>query len=600
VKIRTYKLVALALIGLLAPTSLYTPAEAWVNNSVEAIKFGGTGSDSSYAAAQDTNGNMYIGSNFRGAVDFDPTAGFDTRTSNSSISSSNDDIALSKFDSNGDRVWTYSYSGQGADVLQDVKTDSNDNVYIAGYFTYSIDFDPSSGIDSITSTSPAGADCFISKFDSSGAYLWTKTFGNTNIDLLYTMAIDSSDNIFLGGIFSGAVDFNPALAETSTVTATGGYDAFILKLNSDGQHLWSTKFGGGGADYLYGISTGSNGEVFATGYFTSTVDLNPGPGVNNATSIGGADTFLVKLSATGSYIWSTSLGSTGEEYFRSVVVTDTQNNTYLALRAQGNLSFTSVNGSETFTVNGTSDIELFKFSDSGSLLWGRQLIGTATDQLEDIDLDSGSNVYITGAFSGSVYPNPTDSSISILSNGGQDAFIWKMSSSGTYVGYERFGGTLSDVFFDIDITNAAKFIATGSFNGTISIDTGSGAQTYTSSGNSDIFMVRLNTISGVTISVPAEISITSYLASAAKGASHTLTATTNTQGRVVFMANGKRIAKCLSINTTGSSPVYTASCIWTPSIQGSVALTARLIVDSATAVISPPRMIKVQRRSGLR
>ncbi len=600
-KIRFYKRMAVALTALLASTCIYSPAQAWVNNSVEAVTYGGSLADASNAVAEDSNQNIYVGSDFRGSVDFDPTPGFDTRTSNSSLSPNNDDIAVSKFDPNGDRIWTYIFSGAGDDEVQDIKIDSNGNIYISGTFVYTLDFDPTSGVDSRTAVGALAADAFITKIDSSGNYLWTRTFGGDGIDRSYVMEIDQAGNLLLGGIFANTADFNPSPSAINNLTASGN-DAFVVKINSNGEYLWAIKLGGGGGDQVFGLATGTSGEVFISGIFNTTADLNPGIGVNNATSLGGADHFIVKLDSDGGYQWSSTLGSTGQEYYRSSLISDSQNNAYLALRMDGNLSFTSLAGTETFTVNGAADIEVFKFSTSGTLQWGRQLRGAGTDRVEDLEIDAASNLYVGGAVGsgGLIYLDPADSSTTLTSNGSTDGFIWKLSSAGGYLGYSRFGGTAADILFDLDLSSSGKILANGTFTGTMSIDTGSGSQSFTSNGLTDVFMVRINSIAGAAQNSLPTITISSVSSNVYKGISSSVTASTNTAGRVQFLINGKRVANCVSIRTTGTAPSLTASCNWRPTVQGSVVLRAKLIVDSATAVISEPKLISVQRRTNSR
>ncbi len=592
---------AVALTALLASTCIYSPAQAWVNNSVEAVTYGGTTTDDSRAVAEDSNQNIYVGSIFRGSVDFDPTSGLDIRTANSSVSTSHDDIALSKFDNNGNRVWTYTYSGTGDEEVIDIKLDSSNNIYIGGTFSYTLDFDPSSGVDSYTASGSVSPDGFITKLDASGNYLWTRTFGGDLIDRSSVMELDQSNNVLLGGVFAGTVDFNPSPSATNNLAATSS-DGFVVKLNSNGDYVWAIKLGGGGNDYTYGLATGSSGEVFISGYFNSTIDLNPGAGVNNASSLGLADHFIVKLDSNASYQWSSTLGSTGDEYWRSSLVMDSQNNAYLALRASGNITFTSLAGTETFFVNGATDLEIFKFSSSGTLQWGRQLRGAGTDPVEDIEIDADSNLYIGGAVGvgGLIYLNPADSSTTLTSNGNSDAFIWKLSSSGAYLGYNRFGGTGSEVFYDLDLSSSGKILATGTFTGTISLDTGSGSQSYTSNGSTDVFLVRINSIAGAAQNSLPTITISSVSSNVYKGISSSVTASTNTVGRVQFLANGKRIASCVSVRTSGTAPSLTATCNWTPAVQGSSVLRAKLIVDSVTAVMSEPKLVLAKRRTNSR
>ena len=90
--------------------------------------------------------------------------------------------------------------------------------------------------------------------------------------------------------------------------------------------------------------------------------------------------------------------------------------------------------------------------------------------------------------------------------------------------------------------------------------------------------------------------------SARKGTAITISVTSDTSGKVRFYLNGKRIAGCVSQATTGSSPTYTATCSWRPTIQGHQKITAQLVtaVQGASSPTSAPLTVFVGRRTTLR
>ena len=89
--------------------------------------------------------------------------------------------------------WTKTFGGKGNEGGESVTTDASGNSYLTGYFTNSMDIDPGAGTD--TRTSAGSKDLFLSKYDSSGNYQWTRTRGGTGSDTAVAVTTDASNNI---------------------------------------------------------------------------------------------------------------------------------------------------------------------------------------------------------------------------------------------------------------------------------------------------------------------------------------------------------------------------------------------------------------------
>lgn len=112
-----------------------------------------------------------------------------------------------------------------------VKTDGDGNIFIAGEYSGSADFD--SGEGSLFFESNGYDDIFFSKFNSQGQLIWTKTIGGKYNDVCNNMTLDESSNIYITGRFSSTVDFNPGNG-THELSVSGGDDIFIAKYDSAG------------------------------------------------------------------------------------------------------------------------------------------------------------------------------------------------------------------------------------------------------------------------------------------------------------------------------------------------------------------------------
>src|SRR5215212_6451352 len=120
-------------------------------------------------------------------------------------------------------VWAKGIGANGYDEGSSVIVDTSGNVYTAGYFGGTVDFDPGPAIFNLTS---AGlSDIFISKFDAAGNFVWAKSMGGTSDDIATTITIDVSGNIYTSGYFWGTSDFDPGVT-TFNLTSGGNEDIF--------------------------------------------------------------------------------------------------------------------------------------------------------------------------------------------------------------------------------------------------------------------------------------------------------------------------------------------------------------------------------------
>ena len=218
--------------------------------------FGGTSNDRAYAVAVDGSGNVYTTGYFEGTVNFG--AGDVT-------SAGATDVFVTKLNSAGAHQWTTTFGGTSSDVGYGVAVDGSGNVHVTGHFNGTVNF----GAGNVTAV--GASDVFVTKLNSSGAHQWTTTFGGTSNDRAYVVAVDGSGNVHVTGYFSGTVDFG-----AGDVTSAGATDGFVTKLNSSGAHQWTTTLGGTGNDYGWGVAVDGSGNVHVTGYFDNTVDFGAG------------------------------------------------------------------------------------------------------------------------------------------------------------------------------------------------------------------------------------------------------------------------------------------------------------------------------------
>lgn len=384
-------------------------------NFVWVKQLGGANWDYGISMNLDASGNILLTGRFQGTSDFDPGTGVANLTSNGSY-----DIFVVKLDSSGSFQWAKQMGGTSDDVGTDVKADLSGNIYTTGRFRLSVDFDPSAGVDNITTN--GSDDIFIQKLGPNGNYIWTKKIGGGNYDAGNSLEIDKNGNILTTGVFQSIVDFDPG-AGTHNLTSGGttSQDVFILKLDSTGSFVWARAFGNNGGDRGIAIETDTTGNVYTTGLFSGTVDFDPGTSISNLTSVGNHDYFIQKLDTGGNFLWAGNIG--GDVYS---LITDISGNVYLTGKFSGTADFNPGTGTTNLTSVGYDDIFIEKLSTNGNFLWVKRIGGGNYDKGHDLAIDNVGNLYTTGDFQSYVDFDPGQGQTGYVSSGYYDAFIQKM------------------------------------------------------------------------------------------------------------------------------------------------------------------------------
>lgn len=220
-------------------------------NFVWAKKIGGGIDQRSSAVALDSKENVYTIGTFDGTTDFDPGPGTYNLTASGTV-----DGFISKLDLAGNLVWAKKIGGTRQTVAESVAIDDSDNLLITGWFEGTVDFDPGLGLFNMSSPG-AFSDNFILKLDSSGNFVWVKSFFG-NIIYGQSITLDKFGNIYTTGQFGGTIDFDPGPA-TYNLTSIGAI--FISKLNPSGNFVWAKTFEGNSYKDVNSITTDDFGNV---------------------------------------------------------------------------------------------------------------------------------------------------------------------------------------------------------------------------------------------------------------------------------------------------------------------------------------------------
>lgn len=445
-----------------------------------AKQMGGSTNDAGYALTIDADGSVYSTGSFSGTADFDPGAG----TSNL-MATGGTDIYISKLDASGNLLWAKQIGGSNSDEGNTIKLDGMGNVYIAGYFQGTSDFDTGLGTTNLTSL--GDSDIFILKLDNAGNFVWVKQIGGINLDNVYSMNVGVSGNLCAIGSFSGTVDFDSG-SGTSNLTAAGSDDIFILKLDASGNFAWAKNIGASGNDYGSAIAVDGSANVYASGSFQGTVDFDSGSGTSNLSSASSDDVFLLKLDASGNFVWAKGLGGIGEGVS---LACDISGNVYLGSYFIGTADFDPNAGTFNLSsVGGSVDIAVSKLDASGNLVWAKKIGGNGSEYAPRIALDLAGNVYVSGTFSATADFDPSSGTLNLTSAGSQDIFIAELSYSGNLLWAKAIGSSGTDYASLIALDAAGAIYTTGAFSGTANFDSGTGTNNLTSAGALDAFVMK--------------------------------------------------------------------------------------------------------------
>ena len=395
-------------------------------------------------------------------------------------------------------TWNTFLGGRALDEGDDIIVDGNGNIYVTGYSHLSW----GNPLRAYTDF----ADAFVAKLDSSGNLRWNTFLGGSQSDLGYGIALDANGNIYVTGnstatwgtpirphtpgindAFVAKLDpngnllWNTFLGGTGTDEAreiaigggniyvagrsdeawgtltprayTADMDAFVANIDSGGTLIWNSFLGGNAFDEAYGIGVDRKGAIYVIG-FSSDIFNVPGSWGNPIRPFTNArDAFLGKLNSSGNLTWSTFLGGTGDDVGLNLAV-DGNTNIYVT----GYSSTTWENPIRGFTAN--DDAFAAKVGADGNLIWNTFLGGGSLDHAMGIDIDGGGAIYITG-YSSESWGNPVRA-FTI----GNDAFAAGLDRGGNLMWNTFLGGTLQDYGYGIDVDSNGNAYVIGPGNGT--------------------------------------------------------------------------------------------------------------------------------------
>jgi hypothetical protein len=188
------------------------------------------------------------------------------------------DVVVAGYDASGGHLFSMRAGGTGSDRAQGICVDAAGTLFVTGAFEGSASF------GGATLVSAGVSDIFVASYDAAGVHRFSQRFGTNLYDRGHAAAVDGAGALYLTGYHSNGTDFGGGpLAASSD-------DIHVVKLSSNGVHLWSRSYGGLFSDAGHAIAVSSTGAIAVVGQMMATVDFGGG-----ALSAAGSDAFLLLL-----------------------------------------------------------------------------------------------------------------------------------------------------------------------------------------------------------------------------------------------------------------------------------------------------------------
>ncbi len=321
--------------------------------------------------------------------------------------------------------WQKCLGGTGQDMPVHLIKGNDGNIYTLGS-TGSNDGDIGQNQGSL--------DLWLTKQDSSGNLIWEKTYGGSNMDIgTGIVQLNGGEFVIAGYTASSNGD----------ITGNhGNFDAWILKVDSQGNILWQKTIGGSQVDLCYQlIQLQDGGFLLGGGTYSTDGDVTG--------QHGDQDFWLVKLNGSGAIQWQKTIGGSGLDVCYAI-----QENNLGEIIACG--STNSLDGDVTGN-RGTYDIFVNKLSPTGILLWSKCYGGSLQESALSISTASTGQYVVAG------YSKSADGDVSD-NTGFNDIWICLIDEYGNLIREKNFGGTDADIAYSVIHTADGGFLFTGGTN----------------------------------------------------------------------------------------------------------------------------------------
>ncbi len=390
------------------------------------IGIGGSGTDQPLAITFDADGNVLLAGRFQGSIDVDPGSAQSIINSNPSGSL---DGFIARYDSGtGALLEQFDLTSGGTIDIRSMQTSANGDIYIAGQFAQTVDFDFGPGTTQVISNVNSG-DAFIGKYNSSLQLQWVNPIGSFTpaIDYFSDLKLSPDGGVYVTGLLGGQTDINPGVGQT---ILTAAIDACLIKYDQlDGSLEWGFLIGGSSVDLGVTLMLTDEMDIIVSGSMNSTsMDVDPGPGVTTISKTGSAAVpFVLRYSSNAAYLNGFAYGDGGASALNVNRIIPSYGGTILVMgNFTGNVDIDPGAGSEVLTSqDGSPDAFFVQYDANWQLNRFIHFSGPGSEVLND-GIVSGLYLYGAAQFEGDCFPDAEETEVLSPVSAGLDAafMIW--------------------------------------------------------------------------------------------------------------------------------------------------------------------------------
>ncbi len=331
------------------------------------------------------------------------------------------DYWIIKMGADGNIQWKEHFGGSASDRAEDIEQTADGGYIVAGH-TLSADGD--------VGGNKGQRDCWIVKLDAAGQLQWERNYGGSNIDIAYSVR-ETADSGYIVAGWTRSTDGDVS-------GNNGGDDYWVIRLNSDGDIMWTRAYGGSDNDIAYSLElTSDEGFVLAGYSYSNNGDVGGNFGVQ--------DYWVLRCDAVGNILWEQNYGGTNSDLAKEIRTT-----------ADGGFVVAGVSFSSDGEVgqnSGINDYWIVKLDADGDIQWTKVLGGSSYDEAESIQQTSDGGYLVTGYTRtppGGV-GNPIIDNILTIRLDADGSFLWE----------KRFGGLGIEQSFCVRATADDGFVLCG-------------------------------------------------------------------------------------------------------------------------------------------
>lgn len=303
--------------------------------------------------------------------------------------------------------------------------------------------------------------------------VWFKHYGDSADQKAGALAVNGAGEAAITGSARGTINFG----NLDWMGGAADTDVVVAKLSSEGQALWSRRYGDSCDQHGNAVALAASGNVLVAGDFCGKMDFGA---TAVEASAGDTDVFVALIDAFGDDIYSRRLGGVGAQSARAAAM-DEQGNAVLV----GSFNGAFDDGTGSAASSGMDDIFVLKLDPKGNVLWSRRFGGPETDLARSVALDAKGNVIVGGSFGGSV---DFGAGPLVATSGHSSGFVLALDPTGKPLWSQGLGGDEDVIVHSVAVNDSGEIAATGAFTGTA--DFGGGP--VKSLGEEDVFLTLMD------------------------------------------------------------------------------------------------------------